>query len=244
MAEPSPGALARRLLRSRSTATLATSLQGAPYASLVLVAVDHDATPILLLSRLAEHTKNLLADARVSLLFDGTEGLDDPLTGPRVTTLGRAEPSLEPRHRQRFLARHAGAVRYADFGDFGFYRVVVERAHLVAGFGRIHWIETGDLLGRVEPALAAREADIVEHMNADHADAVRLYATVLCGESDGAWQMFGCDAEGVDLRLGRRTARLDFQAPATTADEARNELIKLVKVAREQQRSARSPAVS
>lgn len=208
-------------------------MQGAPYASLVLVAVDHDATPVLLISQLAEHTRNLKADPRVALLFEETEGLEEPLTGPRVTVIGRAEVTSEARHRERFLARHPGAAMYAGFKDFAFYRVSVERAHLVAGFGRIHWIEGSELLGRLESALAEREAGIVEHMNADHADAVGLYATVLLRQPPGEWRMTGCDPEGADLRCGARTARLDFGQIVTDADGARAELVRLVKKSRE-----------
>ena len=104
-----------------------------PYASLVLVAVDHDLSPILLLSDLAEHTKAIAADDRVSLLFDGTHGLDQPLTGPRVTLVGRAARTDDARLARRFLARHPDAEMYAGFKDFHFYRVAVERAHLVGG---------------------------------------------------------------------------------------------------------------
>ncbi|HUN51591.1 MAG TPA: pyridoxamine 5'-phosphate oxidase family protein, partial [Candidatus Sulfotelmatobacter sp.] len=137
-----PAAAARRLIRSQNTATLATNLaagDGWPYASLVLTACDHDGSPLLLISGLAEHTKNITADPRVSLLFDGTAGLADRLTGARATVLGRAERSQEPHHRERFLARHPSAAMYAGFGDFAFYRVSIARTHLVAGFGRIHW---------------------------------------------------------------------------------------------------------
>jgi heme iron utilization protein len=224
-------------MRAQPTTSLATLLDGAPYNSLVLVAADHDATPLLLISRLAAHTKNIAADPRVALLFDGTSGLEEALTGPRVTVTGRVEPTSEPRHRARFLARHPSAARYADFADFAFYRVAVERAHLVAGFGRIHWIEAGALLGRLELALAEAEAGIVAHMNADHADAVRLYATMLLGEADGPWTMTGCDPEGADLRLGGRTARIAFEQPVTNPGRARSELIRLVKKARDSRAS-------
>ena len=147
--EDDPAVVGRRLLRAAATASLGTIGQdgGWPYASLVLVAVDDDATPILLLSDLAVHSRNIAADDRVSLLIDGTAGLEDPLTGPRLTVLGRAQRSGDPRHREHFLARHATAELYADFGDFAFYRVAVENAQLVAGFGRIHSIAGDALLG-------------------------------------------------------------------------------------------------
>ena len=231
---PPPDVSARHLMRGCATATLATLAgSGWPYASLVLVAADHDASPILLLSTLAEHTKNLLADSRVSLLFDGTAGLAEPLTGARVTVLGRAAKATDPAARARFLARHPGAAMYADFGDFAFYRVTAERGHIVAGFGRIHWID--DLLWSGETAdLAAAEMDVVQHMNADHGDAVQLYATKLLGQAPADWRLTGCDAEGCDLVAdgGARRARLDFDNPVRDAEGARVELVRLVKRAR------------
>ena len=101
----------------------------------------------LLLSDLAEHSRNIAADDRVSLLIDGTVGLEDRLTGPRLTLLGRAARSADPAHRADYLARHQSAELYAGFGDFGFYRVTMDSVHLVAGFGKIHAIAGAALLG-------------------------------------------------------------------------------------------------
>lgn len=238
--ELSPGRSARRLLRSADRAYLATRRRGDgeapdwPYAALVLLAVDHDASPLLLISALAEHTKDIAQDNRVALLVDGTHGLDQPLTGARATLLGRIEKTAEPRHRARFLARHPGASVYADFKDFGFFRVAVERAHLVAGFGRIHWVDAGALLDAAGDAteLIAAESEIVRHMNRDHADAMSLYAVKLLGLPSGAWAMTGIDAEGLDLRLAGRVARLDFPRRVATAEQARAELVRLAKQAR------------
>jgi putative heme iron utilization protein len=241
MTDLPPGALARGVMRAADRATLATLVRGdqpesgAPYASLVLVALDHDASPLLLISTLADHTRNLAADSRVSLLFDGTAGLDEPLTGPRVSVQGRAARTDDPRHRARFLARHPGAAMYSGFKDFAFYRVEVARAHLVAGFGRIHWIDAKDLLfaARESTALAESEGGIVEHMNADHADAVQLYATRLLGQSGEGWRMTGVDPEGADLRRAGQVARLPFASPVGDAESARAELVRLVKQARQ-----------
>src|SRR3954464_14464560 len=129
MTEPSdPFRDVRELARKCDRAALATALPGAagerawPYASLALVAVDHDLSPLLLLSDLAEHTKAIAADPRVSLLFDGTGGLDHPLTGPRVTLVGRAARTDDARLAQRFIARHPDAEMYVGFKDFHFYR--------------------------------------------------------------------------------------------------------------------------
>jgi putative heme iron utilization protein len=224
---------ARRLLRATDRASLATlDADGWPFASLVLLAVDHDAAPLLLISDLAEHSKNLQRDPRVSLLVDGTAGLEEPLTGPRVTLLGRAERTAEPRLQARFVARHPGAALYADFKDFAIWRVAVERGHLVAGFGRIHWIAGAALLDRAAPALAEAEPGILAHMNADHADAVDLYARALLGRDGAGWRLTGVDAEGCDLRLGGRVARLDFPARIADAEGARAALVALVQAAR------------
>lgn len=235
--EQSPAEIARGAMRAADRAVLATALKGSsgwPYGSLVLTALDHDATPLLLISQLAEHTRNIEADDRVSLLFDGTAGLDEPLMGARVSVLGRAVRSDSPRHRERFLARHPGAEGYVGFGDFGVFRVAVERAHLVAGFGRIHWIAGADLIfdTGATGALADSETGIVAHMNADHADAIALYATVLLGRGDGAWRMTGIDPEGCDLRRGGEIARLAFDSAVTDAEQARAELVRQVKEAR------------
>lgn len=228
------GADARRLLRTLDRASLATSLDGWPYASLVLAAAAPDASPVLLLSGLAQHTKNLGAEPRASLLFDGTGGLDDPLTGPRVTVLGRLDRCDDSRLRARFVARHPSAALYAGFGDFALYRLAVERAHLVAGFGRIDWVAAPELLFDAAPAeaLVSAEPDIVAHMNDDHAEAVELYATRLLGRRGGRWRMTGIDPEGIDLRLAGEVARLGFEAPVCDAGGARAALVRLAEAAR------------
>lgn len=238
-AQSSAAQSVRDLLRSCDRAVLATVQRpdsdapaGWPYASLVMMAVDQDASPILLISTLADHTKNLLADPRASLLVDGTAGLDEPLTGARATVMGRLEKTADSRHRARYLARHPSAGMYAGFGDFAVWRMIVERAHIVAGFGRIHWVDGGKVLGDTRPALAEREAEVVAHMNEDHADAVALYANVLLGLDGDDWVMTGVDAEGADLRSGGRVARLPFDNPIEDADGARVELVRLVKRAR------------
>lgn len=249
-----PGDAARRVLRAADRGVLSTAqrdLAAWPYGSLVLTALAHDATPLLFLSTLAEHTLNIAADPRVSLLFDRTGDLDDPLTGARVTVLGRARRSDDPDDRRRFVARHPSARLYMDFADFSVYRVVPERAHLVAGFGRIHWVAAAEvLLVPSSPPLAAAEERIVSHMNDDHAEAVTLYATVLLGrsesdESDRGWSMTGIDPEGCDLRRGGEVARLDFDHPVTDADSARVELSRLAARARRlREDGAPSPRLS
>lgn len=230
----SPAQQARAVARACKTASLATTMagqNGQPYASLVLVAFDHDAAPVLLISRLAEHTRNLIGNDRVSLLCDGTTGMAEPLTGPRISLLGRAEKTDNPRHRTRFLARHPSAEMYAGFGDFAFYHLAIERAHIVAGFGRIHWLDDYLYAGETQ-ALAEAESGILEHMNSDHTDAVQLYAQKLLGRSGDGWRLCGIDPEGCDLIREQELARLNFSKMIATAEQARIELVRLVKEAR------------
>lgn len=211
---------ARQLLRSLDKGSLATSLAGRPYASLVLVATAPDGAPLLLISRLAQHTMNIAANADVALLFDGTQGLEEPLTGPRVTLLGRATVADDPSLRARFLARHPSAALYADFADFDLYGIAVERAHLVAGFGRIHWIAAEDLLPPGIGGLAAAEAAILRRLNETEADAIAICAQILLGRAGEGWRLTGVDAEGADLRCGGAVARLPFAEPVSSADAA------------------------
>src|SRR5580704_17274164 len=161
------GQFCRSLMRRQAHAALATTLDGRPYVSLVAIAGDLDASPLLLLSDLAQHSRNIAADPRVSLLFDGDARLAaDPLAEPRLSLLGAAERVDDKRLLARFVARHPSAAQYAGFGDFHLYRVTIGRGHLVAGFGRISWVEGAALRFAGDgAALAAAEAGIVDHMN-------------------------------------------------------------------------------
>lgn len=228
-----PAATARHAVRSIATASLATlGADGAPFVSFVTVATTVAGAPVLLLSGLARHTHNLLRDPRASLLAvapGGEEG--DPLMGARVSLTGRLARDDDPESRRRFLARHAEAAGYAGFKDFAFYRLTPESGHLVAGFGRIVELKTADLLVEAG-AFGAAEAGAVAHMNADHAEALALYATRLLGQPDGAWQATGADPEGLDLRLGALRARLTFPQNVLSGGELRAALVQLAQEAR------------
>ncbi len=228
----------RRLIRGSATAALSSLLRdGSPHGSLVLSACGLDAAPILLISHLAVHTRNLKADPRVALLYEDTLGLENPLTGPRATIIGRAEPVEDERLADRYLRRHPNAAMYAEFEDFSFHRVAVDYAHYVAGFGKVERIRASDLLLQDESLtteLALREADILNHMNSDHADAVADIAALADASdaSDDPWLLVGCDAEGVDLRRGGDLARCEFDEAMTGADDARCALVGLTDKAR------------
>jgi putative heme iron utilization protein len=228
---------ARSHVRRSTKASLATidARNGYPYASLVIMATDSAGAPTLLISNLARHTANLVNDARASVLVDGTGALADPLQGARLTLWGRAEKAPEEAVRRRYLARHSEAKLFADFPDFGFWRLAVEGAHYIGGFGRIFDLAPDELLVSLEGADALLEAEpgIVAHMNDDHADAIALYATVLAGAEPGPWRMVGIDPEGCDIASTTDVRRIVFAAPIATPAEARKELVRLAAAARE-----------
>lgn len=227
---------ARLLIRRRGVGMLATAMadDGSPYASLVTYACDHRGQPLFLFSTLSDHTKNLAADKRVSLLVEQASNNRNPQTGPRVSLLGTMIRDNASAVRARFLARHPDAALYADFGDFAFYRMKVERTHYVGGFARAIWYDAKHILTprKVADNMASAEAGIVAHMNEDHTRAVREYAEHLKGRKAGDWRLTGCDADGIDLRADGRSARLDFPIPVEDSKGCRNALIALARQAR------------
>jgi putative heme iron utilization protein len=232
------GTLARSLLRRSRQGALATLMPGSgdPYCSLVNVASHPDGSPILLISRLALHTQNILEDSRVSLMLDErAEG--DPLEGARIMLAGRAEQAAEgemPVLRRRYLAAHPAAEAFADFKDFSFFRIRPSGAHLVAGFGRIVDLIPEQFLTDLSGAEALLEAeeDAVDHMNADHREAMNLYATRLLGAEQADWRCTGCDPDGMDMQAGGETLRLQFSRRIVTPAALRNMLKGLADKAR------------
>jgi hypothetical protein len=232
-----PGKLAKSLLRRSRHGALATLMAGSgdPYCSLVNLASHPDGSPILLISRLAIHTKNIIADIRVSLMLD-ERAAGDPLEGARIMLSGRAERAdLEKDLLQRrYLNAHPSAEAFVSFPDFSFFRIRPTRTHLVAGFGRIVDLEPEQFLTDLTGAedLVDAEEGAVEHMNADHRDAMGLYATRLLGAAEGEWRCTGCDPEGLDMQDGETALRLDFPERVTNGAELRNMLVRLAGEAR------------
>ena len=232
--------LARSLLRRSRQGALATLMasSGDPYCSLVNVASHPDGSPILLISRLAVHTRNILGDSRASLMLDERAG-GDPLEGARIMLAGRAEEAsasdLEIL-RRRYLSAHPSAEAFVDFGDFSFFRIRPVATHLVAGFGRILDLSPARFLTDISDAGALLEAeqDAIDHVNADHRDATRLYATKLLGAEPADWRCTGCDPDGIDLQAGATTLRLDFPERVTGPGELRRMLVRLADEARAQ----------
>ena len=230
--------LARSLLRRRRQGALATLTadSGDPYCSLVNVASYADGSPILLISRLALHTKNILADSRVSLMLDErAEG--DPLEGSRIMLAGRADEAGAddlPVLRRRYLNAHPSSKAFVNFNDFSFFRIRPSGAHLVAGFGRIVDLKPELFLTDISDAGALLEAEqgAIDHMNADHRDAMNLYATKLLGAGTADWTCTGCDPDGLDLQAGTKTLRLDFPRRIITPAALRQTLKELADQAR------------
>jgi putative heme iron utilization protein len=235
-----PQAVAKTLLRATRAGTLATLDRntGHPFASLVNVATDSDGAPLILVSRLATHTANLEVDPRASLLL-AEMGKGDALAHPRLTVLGRFAPLAREaddtaRIRRRFLARHPKSELYADFPDFAFWRMQVASAHLNGGFARAADLKASDVLTDVGDAaeLIAAEDSAVAHMNADHAEACRLYATKLLGAPAADWRCAGLDPDGLDLQHGQTALRLPFPQRITGAGALRAVLRELADKAR------------
>lgn len=195
----------RRLLRLCPHAALATFKDGLPYVSLVTPATCHDGSPLLLLSKLADHTQNLLADPRASLLFALAEGHTNPQTAPRVTVMGRFEPSDAMADRARYLARNPGAALYAGFADFAIWRMVPERFHFVGGFGRAVWLDAKHVL--LDPKIAADFA-------ASEAGLIDRFSQKTPG-------VCAVDGDGIDVgQQDSPVSRLLFARPLTSPDEA------------------------
>jgi putative heme iron utilization protein len=199
----------------------------------VNIATAADGAPLLLISRLAVHTKNVLADPRVSLMIDERKR-GDPLQGARIMLMGTAAATEDPDARRRYLDRQPEASMFSGFADFGFYRVALKGAHLVAGFGRIVDLKPADVLTEIADAaeLLASEPAILAHMNGDHAEACRLYATKLLGAPDGEWRCVGCDPEGLELQLDRTALRLAFPERVRAPGVLRQVLKQLAEEAR------------
>jgi len=226
---------AKKLLREARSGALASLMPvtGDPYCSLVNVATEPSGAPLMLLSRLALHTKNILADSRVSLMLDERKA-GDPLEGARVMLMGKVAEERSSSARTAYLLRHPEAEQFVNFNDFSFYRLAIGKAHLVAGFGRIVDLSAQDILTDLSDAAALLEAQsgAIAHMNADHAEACRLYATRLLGAPDGDWRCVGIDPEGLELQNGRTALRLFFPQRITAPGPLRAVLKQLAEQAR------------
>jgi putative heme iron utilization protein len=232
--------LAKVLIRSARFGALAVIEpdSGSPLASRVGVATDVDGTPLILVSMLSAHTGAILADPRCSLLV-GEPGKGDPLAHPRLTMACRAMrlergSSEHTRAERRYLNRNPKAKLYAGLGDFSIFRLDPQRASLNGGFGKAYLLERIDLVttGQIVDDLAASEQSALDHMNADHVDAIAIYARHFAKAAGNGWAATGFDAEGMDLAAGDNVCRVFFPEPLKAASDLRHVLVDMAKTGR------------
>lgn len=240
--EPSYAERARTLahiVRTGALATVSRRHPGHPFASVMPYAVDTAGQPLLLVSSMAMHTQNLMADPRASLLIAEPEVGGEPLAKARLTLMGEGRlvpPADLAVARQTYLARHASAAYWVDFGDFAFWRLEVTDLYFVGGFAAMDWVTAADYRAARPDPLADAARGIIDHMNGDHADALRLYARVFADEPADEAAMVAVDRLGFKLRIRsgerRGSVRIAFPRPAASPDEVRAVLIEMLADAR------------
>lgn len=231
---------AKQFLRSTLRGILSThsaKFSGYPFGSVAPFVVDHHGRLIILISTLAEHTKNILQNPKVSMVVLKDEA--DLQANARLTLLGEASQAdkADALLRARYLRYHPQAETYFDMHDFYFYQINVTHARYIAGFGKMGWLDSDALNASPDAiALTAQESDIIEHMNADHADSLRTYCAHFHQLSGDRAQMVGIDPLGFDVRLHQaeqsQMVRFDFDSPVVDANSARQALVAMSKLAK------------
>jgi heme iron utilization protein len=229
---------ARQFLRSTHSGILSTfsaKFEGYPFGSVAPFVLDHDCQPIILISNIAEHTKNIIANPKVSLVvFAGT---DDLQANARLTLIGDAVKTdkSDTNLRARYLRYIPQAVSYFDMHDFAFYRIQIAQARYIAGFGKMSWME-GVSITPAANQLAEVESNIIEHMNADHAESMKLYCKHFHDVQPSQVEMLGIDCDGFDVKAiinnDEQVLRFNFEEPISDAATARAALVAMSKIAR------------
>jgi putative heme iron utilization protein len=241
--EPEFAERARTLVylgRIGSLSTISRKQPGFPFGSVMPYGLDERGRPIFLISTMAMHTQNLLADPRASLLVTQEDAGADPLGASRVTLVGNVQPLPESElaeARKLYLARYANSKYWVDFEDFSFYRMEVVDVYYVGGFGVMGWVSASQYDCSHPDPLADSMAEIIQHMNADHQDALILLARVLAGKESQEAAMTSVDRLGFQVRLktndGIRGARIAFSREVSNATETREVLKEMVQRARQ-----------
>lgn len=231
--EANNGTAARRFVRGQHSGVLSTisrRVEGFPFGSVAPFILDHAGCPVILISTLAEHTKNIDADSRVSLIVQPYS--PDMQVAGRVTLLGRAQ-RLNDKSEQgaRYLRFHPQAESYFSMHDFSFYRIEPVRIRFIGGFGKIHWVEPEQYLTPESP-LAKQESGIIEHMNREHSESLRAYCRHVHGVETAQADMIGIDPDGFDVRGDAGELRFEFATPVSDAEQAREVLVQLARAAR------------
>ncbi|MEE2746414.1 MAG: DUF2470 domain-containing protein [Pseudomonadota bacterium] len=230
----------RNLCRCAIKATLCTTnsdrnkYAGWPTGSLVTIATAWNGSPILLLSDLSAHTKNILMDDRASLLIEDDKRLVNPQRSRRVNLIGKIKRLKDKKFSYRFLARHPEANLYSRFSDFNFFTMDVKDCQYIAGFAQAFEVNAKNIVlqNKDWKEVAVAEQNILEHMNTDHKDSLTLYGNKLLGKRGKYWQLIGIDPDGIELRCGTSLHRLEFRKRVTNATACRAALISLSKEAR------------
>lgn len=225
---------ARKMLRAHrygALSTLSKKFDGFPFGSITPYLVDHDGSLVILISGLAEHTRNILHDRRVSLITHDQRDAQIQTQG-RATLLGNAE-KISDRNAvgARYLRYFPEAAAYFQMHDFSFFRIRPVALRYIGGFGRIHWVDIDQYVVPDYP-LIAQESDVVEHMNIDHLDTMRQYCLHLHQREVLDVAMLGIDCDGFDLRADGDVVRIDFPEPVHDAQQARTALVALARAAR------------
>ena len=240
--EPGHAERVRTLLESESVGTLATQSvrhPGWPFASVMPFALAENAAPLFLISGMAIHSQNLIADRRASLLVMQSGRDSDPLGSPRATLLGNVRRIEDPSQqlRQAYLARHSSARYWIDFSDFAFFQLEVTDVYFVGGFGVMGWVTADDYRAAEPDPLMDAAAGIIEHMNADHAESLRGIARHFGSLEAEEATMVSCDRLGFVLRVktaeGMKGTRIAFPEPVLSRDHARKALVVMTRAARE-----------
>jgi putative heme iron utilization protein len=222
---------ARQLLNHQGVGVLSThsvDVAGYPFGSVTPYAINYDGEPILLISEVAQHTRNIKHNNRVSLtVFD--RRADDPQAASRLTWIGDAEKvgASDKSAQQRYLQYYPSSRSYFDTHDFSFYLIRLRRARFIGGFGQIYWIEPKEM--PASNPFRESESGIIEHMNMDHREALLHYSNVLKGVPAKEVIMTGIDGEGFDMLADGRRLRIDFDSPISTSEEARAVLVRLAR---------------
>ncbi|HEX8186059.1 MAG TPA: DUF2470 domain-containing protein [Blastocatellia bacterium] len=237
----------RSLIRSERNAVLCTLSKrngGWPFGSIAPYAITSAGEPLILISEIAEHTRNVRADARVSLLIQDSAAMADPQAGARVTLMGYAVPVprlyLEDAHR-RYLALFPNSSGYFDAHDFSLFQINTEQVRFIGGFGEIYWLDGREIVDAaansiIDP-LASQSEMICNHMNEDHADALRLYAAAFAETKASAAKMIHVDRNGFDMVAvesgNHKHLRIDFPQPISDTEQVRPVMVEMARRARQ-----------
>jgi putative heme iron utilization protein len=223
--------------------TLSQKMDGWPFGSIAPYALTAAGEPLILISEIAEHTRNLRADARASFLVQASNTKDQQASA-RATLMGYAMPVSQPfleDAEQRYLEVVPNAASYYATHDFSLFKIQVSQVRFIGGFGNIHWIDGDEMIDRAAyekfDALAAHVAGICTHMNEDHQDAMIAYAKAFASTEADAAKMIHVDGAGFDMiaikNNNHKHLRLNFSEPVASPDEVRKAMVEMVRRARE-----------